>query len=137
MPAVAIFPREERGHQRGVEDEAYRVVHPCVFAEGAVAAFVAYDPDTRHECSLDEPVEGPSHIVEWGGKDGDVSLGNVEKSRANGEVISKVGQRADKGAVEAMGRNGFLECGKREWRLVTGDSHSLLLLAVLLFIFIC
>lgn len=46
----------------------------------------------------------------------EVRGGNIVEQRGEKEIMSDEGERADKGALEAMGRDGFLDLAQSEWR---------------------
>jgi hypothetical protein len=43
--------------------------------------------------------------------------GNVAEEKAEGKVINNIGQWAEKGSLEATGRDGLLDFSKCKWRL--------------------
>lgn len=74
-----------------------------------VTAFVGDDPNAGADTALDDPVEWPGQVGEGVGKEVEVRGGNVVEESGKEEVVNDVGKGADKGALEAMGRDGFLD----------------------------
>lgn len=80
------------------------------------------DPHTSENTSLCHPVERPGGEPEGSREGGEVDDGEVEEEGSDGEVMHDIRERLECRALEAMGRDGFLELAQRERRLIGGDA---------------
>jgi hypothetical protein len=56
---MAVFPREVRGEESRVEDEADSVIDPLVVTKSVMTTFVADDPQASEDTGLTKPVNRP------------------------------------------------------------------------------
>ncbi|KAI3730371.1 hypothetical protein L1987_61541 [Smallanthus sonchifolius] len=64
VSTVAVLEIEVRGEDERVEDEAYCVVEPLVFAKAVMTAIVDDVPQSHHDTALKEPVKWPCYVGE-------------------------------------------------------------------------
>jgi len=100
-----------------VEDEADSVINPLVITKGMVATFMGNDPDSGANAALKNPINRPCKVAVGGRKHMKVRSCDVVEKENAGEIINNIGERAAKGSLEAMGRDGLLDVAKREWWL--------------------
>ena len=104
------LPREEGHHQERVCRPAHDAVDAAVQREGAVAALVRDDPETRADEALDEAVGHPRRNAQpLVLNRGDVGQRGVGERRDAYDVARKVGERDPQRRAEAVRGNGVTE----------------------------
>lgn len=93
-----------------MHEETHRPIQHFVFREGAVAAFVGEDPDSREDEALHDGVCGPGDETEVRGREeGDIGDGEVDEGREVEVIADDVGHGAEDGGLEAVGGNSVVD----------------------------
>jgi len=110
MLGVADPPRMEGDEEERMHEETHRPIQHFVFREGAVAAFVGEDPDSREDEALHDGVCGPGDETEVRGREeGDIGDGEVDEGREVEVIADDVGHGAEDGGLEAVGGNSVVD----------------------------
>ena len=64
MAVMAIFPREVRDKERGMQDEANSIIKPLVIIEGMVPTFMCYDPNANQDATLEGQINWSGQVRE-------------------------------------------------------------------------
>lgn len=106
VTVVAVLPGEVRHEQRRVHEPAHEVVEALVDREGAVAALVSQNPDTRENQALNIAVGDPGgsapHLVL---NLGDVGQSSPAETKGQGVVAEDIAHGPRRGGLETVGRN--------------------------------
>lgn len=110
VAGVGVLPREVGHEEEGVGGPADDVVDAGVQGEGAVAALVGEDPETRAHEALDEAVGDPGGAADARVLDaGDVGDGGVGQRRDEEGVPHEIRARDPERGLEAVGGDGVAD----------------------------